>query len=282
MKQNSPKTIKILLTEGDPDGIRIAEITMRTIKVVLIPRNKWIDAQKRSELQYAGCYFLIGKDIETEKNMVYVGESDDFINRINSHNRNEDKDFYNTIIFMTTKDNSFNKAHIQYLEWYFTNAVKDADRYILVNSPTTKPTIDESDESGMEDAIDTIQPLVFTLGHALLDKIERTNDKEIFVCKGKNAKADGKYLAEGFIVFKKSTANIEEVSSAGSWVINMRKKLREQGILKENGKIYDFVKDYIFASPSAAAAAVLGRRANGWTEWKNNDGKSLDEIKRRQ
>jgi hypothetical protein len=44
--------------------------------------------------------------------------------------------------------------------------------------------------------------------------------------------------------------------------------------------IYQFVEDFIFRSPSAAAAAVLGRSANGWTEWKNKEGKTIDEIYR--
>ncbi len=41
-----------------------------------------------------------------------------------------------------------------------------------------------------------------------------------------------------------------------------------------------FTSDYIFNSPSAAAGVVLGRNANGWIEWKNEDGKTLDELKR--
>ena len=36
----------------------------------------------------------------------------------------------------------------------------------------------------------------------------------------------------------------------------------------------------LFGSPSMAALAVLGRRANGWTEWKSPDGATLDELKR--
>ena len=36
--------------------------------------------------------------------------------------------------------------------------------------------------------------------------------------------------------------------------------------------------DYIFSSPSAAAAIVLGRNANGLTEWKLKDGKTLKEF----
>ena len=61
----------------------------------------------------------------------------------------------------------------------------------------------------------------------------------------------------------------------------MRKNLIEDGVLIKEGTIYKFSDDQIFKSPSAAAATVLARRANGWIEWKDEKGKTLDELKRR-
>ncbi len=37
-------------------------------------------------------------------------------------------------------------------------------------------------------------------------------------------------------------------------------------------------QDYSFNSPSAAAAVILGRSANGRTEWKDVQGKTLKQI----
>ena len=36
----------------------------------------------------------------------------------------------------------------------------------------------------------------------------------------------------------------------------------------------------VFASPSMAAMALMGRSANGWVEWKAASGRTLDELKR--
>ena len=36
--------------------------------------------------------------------------------------------------------------------------------------------------------------------------------------------------------------------------------------------------DYIFSSPSTAAVMVMGRNANGLSEWKLKDGKTLKEF----
>jgi len=48
----------------------------------------------------------------------------------------------------------------------------------------------------------------------------------------------------------------------------------------QDGSILTFKENHIFNSPSAAAAAVLARKANGWTEWKDQSGNTLDQLKR--
>ena len=49
----------------------------------------------------------------------------------------------------------------------------------------------------------------------------------------------------------------------------------------ENGK-FIMNSDMTFSSPSTAAVFVLGRPSNGWTEWKDKDGNTLDSVYRRQ
>ena len=55
----------------------------------------------------------------------------------------------------------------------------------------------------------------------------------------------------------------------------MRKKKRQKNIINQE---FVFVTDYIFTSPSLAAAIVMGRNANGRTEWKNINNKSIKDI----
>lgn len=52
------------------------------------------------------------------------------------------------------------------------------------------------------------------------------------------------------------------------------------GALALNGNTYVFTRDHLFASPSMAAIAVIGRSANGWLEWKTSQGQTLDAVKR--
>ena len=65
------------------------------------------------------------------------------------------------------------------------------------------------------------------------------------------------------------------------WIGILRKRLLEEGVLKAENGVYVFQQDYIFNSPSAAAATILGRSSNGWRSWKDKDGKTLDELKRK-
>ena len=135
-------------------------------------------------------------------------------------------------------------------------------------------------EADLLDNYDTVKILLATLGYPIFEEIKKSLEKkkEILFCKGKDANAEGDMVDDGFVVFKGSTANKEESNTAGTWVTGTRKKLIDSKILVEEEGIYIFTEDYLFGSPSTAAATVLGRRANGWTEWKNDQGKTIDKL----
>lgn len=56
-----------------------------------------------------------------------------------------------------------------------------------------------------------------------------------------------------------------------------RQKLIAKGIVDSD---FLFTNDYIFTSPSLAAAIVLGRSANGRTEWKTANQKTLNMLEK--
>ena len=53
------------------------------------------------------------------------------------------------------------------------------------------------------------------------------------------------------------------------------KDSRKKAQIDENGIL---LEDVLFRSPSYAAAFVIGGHANGLTEWKTEEGKTLKEI----
>lgn len=60
-------------------------------------------------------------------------------------------------------------------------------------------------------------------------------------------------------------------------VVNLSNQLEVDGVIKNNV----FEDDYIFPSPSLAAAMVKRNSANGWVEWKSEDGEPLDFIRKK-
>ncbi len=275
-----PQTIQIFLPEGEARGIRIAEITARIVNAVCIPRNKIQDAQKRKEVNRVGVYFLFGEGEEDVKPVVYIGEAEDVHHRLKQHNRN--KDFWNTAIVVTSKDANLNKACAKFLEWYCYNKANEIKRYRLENNAEpTKSAISEADEAYSLDFFENMSVLLSVLGFPVFNPLKKAKKQEQFICKGKKALAHGEYTDDGFLVLAESKANIDESRSIQEWIMRIRRKLIDTGMLKQIGDVYVFNEDSLFNTPSAAAATVLGRSANGWTEWKTKDGKTLDELKRK-
>lgn len=271
------KTIQIYLPDGNPRGLKIAEITSRTVQAVLIPRSVLDEASKRPELDNVGVYLLFGSS--DSKPLVYIGEAENCLSRLKQHNKS--KDFWTHAVAFVSKTHFFTKTHIKFLEWLSCEQTIKANRYTLENGNTpSKPHLSESVEADLYDNFETIQVLASTLGYPVFDLIRKPTKKEVIECKGKSAYAEGEYTEDGLVIFSGSTCNLQETPTAGSWIIGMRKDLVEEGVLIESNGVYKFTSDYVFSSPSAAAAVVLARRANGWIEWKYKNGKTLDEVKR--
>ena len=102
---------------------------------------------------------------------------------------------------------------------------------------------------------------------------------EEYELKGPGADANGIFTDNGFLVKAGSIAR-REIAPSGRNVISVHQHLISEGVLIDDGGKLQFAKDHLFKSPSGAAAAVLGRTANGWISWKHADGKTLCEIKR--
>jgi len=275
------KTIQIFLTDGTPSGIKVAEITSNIERAIVIPRNKLSDASSRKETSNPGIYFLFGVDEDRAKPIVYIGQTKDGIKRIKNHDQK--KDFWNYAILIISKTNSFQKTHIEFLEELTIRKAKEINRFELLNAVSPQQTeLPEHLEADLLDSFDTIEMLLSTLGYPIFSKIgqQSKSKKDIFFCKGKDGFGSGQLTNEGFVVFKDSVCHLELSKTAGSSLKNLRDRLIESGVLITSGNVLKFDSDYLFNSPSAASNVILARRSSGWTEWKNNNGKTLDELKR--
>jgi len=277
-----PQTIQIFLPDGSPRSIKIAELTNRVVKAILIPRNQLENVAKRKEVSNVGLYFLFGESNENAKPMVYIGEAEDCLVRLKQHNR--EKEFWTHAVVFVSRIGTFTKAHAKYLEYLGVKVAQEVNRYKLENATIPRlPHITESMEADLLDSFDTIKVLLSTLGYPVFESISKKEiaKKELFFINAKGIKAEGDLIDDGFVVFKGSEVALNTVPSCQDYIMNFRERLINDGMLLKNGTRYQLTEDYIFNSPSAAAMVVQGRTANGWIDWKNKKGVTLDELKRK-
>lgn len=75
---SKPRSINILLLEGDPNGIRVAQISVSTIQAIAFRRNQLGKVRRTfPEIVGPGVYTLLGQGEENADRLVaYIGESE--------------------------------------------------------------------------------------------------------------------------------------------------------------------------------------------------------------
>ncbi|UUO04787.1 GIY-YIG nuclease family protein [Blastopirellula sp. J2-11] len=280
MTSPAAKTIQIFLPSGEPRGVRIAEFTNRTVQVIVVPRSDLVEAKQRAELDHIAVYFLFGESEESAKPIVYIGQTEDIRKRLNNHNSK--KDFWTTAVVVSSRTQTFTQAHIRYLEWYCLQAAKETGRFAIANDVQPgMPFVTEPMEADLLDVFETLSVLVSTVGYPVFEPfVNKSTNSETFFIKSIDCAAEGDFVEDGFVVLAGAIARKEITPSGVDLIEPVRKLLIESGVLVDQGTNLKFTQDYLFNSPSRAAIVVLGRRANGWTEWKNSSGRTLDEVYR--
>ena len=283
----SGKLIRLFLVDGNPNGLRTIEISNMTIYATIFPRIKLKEFLNRSEAKKPGSYILFGNDINNlTETIAYIGEGDPVSERLKAHaSGSSQKDFWNEAIVFTSKDDYITKTQIQYLESEIYRLALESDRVKLDNTQKPSlPNLSEVDNAEMKNFLEGAKLILSSIGINILEpsKIVKEDKKQerdkIFEFRIKGALGKMKLEEDKYIVLKGSTAVIEERPSASESIVKMRKDLINKDIMKKlENSLYIFQEDYIFNSPSYAAAAISGGNENGRKEWKYK-GKNLNEI----
>lgn len=279
----TPKTIQIFLPGGDPRGIRIAEITTRIVQAIEVPRKLLPEFLAMDESTQVALYFLFGESDDDGDNEVYIGQTSDLRARLPDHNKK--KDFWQRAVVVISRTQNLTQTHALFLEWQSIQQCRAAERYAGQNGNAgSRPFTPAPLEADCVEIFETTQTLLATLGYPVFDKLtsgSSTAVDEYFYCTASSCQGKGQYTEEGFVVLKDSVGRLENVVSIqGTPVEAMRVRLLESGVMEADGDRVVFLKDHLFNSPSQAAAAVLGRSSNGWVDWKDERGRTLDELKR--
>ena len=273
-------SIRIFLPDGVADGLKIVEKSNWSGRGVVCPRALFVDNKSRDEFVRTGVYVLIGPSESGDVPTVYIGQGDPVRPRLESHYAK--KDFWTTTVFFVSKDENLNKAHIGYLESRLITLAKEAKRAAMdnVNAPVL-PSMSEMDIADAEGFLDEVLLCLPILGVNVFMKPVTVSRRGQLRLKGKDASGSGFESPEGFVVLSGAKARVEEVASVHKFVTALRNGLVDRGIFVTDGKQYRLTQDYTFNSPSQAAAALMGRNANGRIEWRDSKGVTLKEIQER-
>ena len=211
----------------------------------------------------------------------YIGEAEIIRDRLKQH---KTKEFWVSAIVFVSKDENLTKAHVRYLESRLLAEAATINRFALEQNQSGGAKLPESDREDMEVFLARIRQLLPVLGSDILSPIAQSAAKAqpggVLYARIKGAEGRGQRTANGFVVFRGSTAVLEERPSAENYpyVLAQRKQLIAEGVLAEREKFLIFTKDAEFNSPSAAAAVIHGGSANGLTAWKTEGGLSLKQL----
>ena len=284
------KKLTVYMIDGTAYGPRLSEIGNWVGKAIYSPRSSINKIINRSEFDNPGVYCLKGDptdDAFDEK--IYIGEAENIKTRLKQHLSDPNKDF-KELIFFVSKDELLTKTQIRYLESRLVQIAIEAKTAQIDNgnSPSL-PTLHEADISDMEYFLEQIKLILPVMGFKFLisstikesDKNSFSDKKsvhETYLIKTKTFKATMQETDQGYIVSKGSEAKKSLSKSCTETYKNMRRKLVETAIMKENSDKLIFTEDTIFNSPSAASNMVLGRNSNGFTEWVTKNGLTFKEV----
>jgi hypothetical protein len=274
------RSLELFFIDGKPDGMLTAEVFNWTGHVLMTPRTQISDALRRKEARYTGVYLLFGE--RDGEPLAYIGEGEDISDRIRNHEAR--KDWWTTAVLVTASANNLNKAHVKYLEARLVEEARAIGRIQLENGNTpARASLSEAAQANMESFLDylllvlpalridsfvrNLRPSVSSVGAPLG---EAGGSEFEIVSKKHGLTAQAVLVGGDFIVQAGSQARSawEGVGSKHTSYAELHDELTRNGVLQLVNDHRVFSSSYAFSSPSAAAAVVLGRPANGTIEWK--------------
>jgi hypothetical protein len=269
------KAVLILLMDGTLTGITRCSIANWTGLVYKIPRTEVNKCKDFEDLRQCCVYFLFGESEDDGSPVVYIGQAglrksgDSVLVRLQEHINNPQKNYWTEAVVFTS--NSFGPTELNYLEHKFCALAQETNQYIVKNGNDPNPgKVTLEKEFELKEVIEYSKIITGLLGYKIFEE-KKYSGVDLYM--GNNQRAICKRTSEGFIVLKGSYIKQGNSTTLSSSYRLLRAKYEH--LIDSNDKLQ---KDTFFASPSAAASFVLGRNANGLTEWKTFDGKTLKDV----
>lgn len=267
---------------------RIISCENQVTELFVIDRaDKKFVAEHSAELNKPALYILVNRD----KRQLYVGETDDSIKRLKNH---EAKDFWTEAIVFHSTTETLSTTEVRWLEAKTYEALKELGYYDLSENKVApqQPPLKKNQIYTLEPIFEEAKNYICAAGFDIFlkgkeeQKVEVkpvVTSEHIFYCKHKESKAMG-YLIEAsneFVLLAGSELRSGTRPSLQHSLVSKRAQFIAEQCDTVNG-ISVLRANYVASSPSIAGSLILGRNTNGWTKWKDANGKTLDEVYRKK
>ena len=272
------KKLETIYHNGQPDGIRSIRRHLSTMTTYVIPRTLLSEAKKLSGINRPGIYYLISENDDNKIAQIYVGQTRNGVSRLDDHNRS--KNFWNKAIMFLADNKTFSLDMISGLEAYAISKAHESNRYKVENAVNPKYEIDEYDLPLIEEVYEEIQFIMATQGYKMENAKSTLNEANILHTTRNGITAYGVYDGECFDVLEGSEIYLAKPVTIEKYNVQRKELLDNGNIILIDNK-YILKTTLTFNSPSGASDFVIGGSTNGWIEWKDKDGKTLDELYRK-
>ncbi len=267
--------LTIMLIDNQTDGIKLCDVEGESLMTVVIPREKLADAKKLPDIPQRGIYYLLDED-HGILSRVYAGKTTQGLSRLDSHKSK--KDFWNKAVMFLDSDRNIDKDVLDCLEAKAIDYIQTHGDYKSDNGDNPKPHINPYKEGAIERLHQSILFRMSALGFDL----DRTyagpiNNTMLFHARKKGINGLGFYNKETghFTVCEGSQVDLNHAIIKNKSATEAR-----TSIFRTEAGIVTLQHDIEFNSPSSAAVFVLGGSQNGWIEWLNDAGQTLNEVYR--
>jgi hypothetical protein len=294
--------IRLILLDGDPEGLRSAAIAGRTTVLLACPWTRLKTLLARDEAKRPAIYFLVGTPLMTSdtgfEQSIYVGECDSLAERFSGGHHKAEAAEWNQIFLATTSEGTFNKAHARLAEYRLRDRAADARRAEVLTMAASEGRIDEGDAAFAGEFVDNVVLLAQTLGLTLFRPpvsrgrpaaapssagtaaasvalpIQTTpTEPDLFAFdhrKGEVIRAQMAVDGTEFVVLAGSLARADDLEGLSNTIRQKRVSAREAGVLKADVAGFErFTQDYPTGSPSTAGSMVYGSACAGPIAWRH-------------
>lgn len=277
MKSN-PRLIQTYLPDGTLEGLRIIELDPSAVKAFVIPRLKIASAKERAELSQPALYLLINSG----DNQLYIGESENFLHRMRTHD--QAKGFWDIVIAIISSTNKLEKSDIKYLESLAVERAKSSAAMEVLNKTVpARNNVHEFKLHSLQTILDDTALIAESLGYSIFATAQ-DDAKDVWYCKSKNTDTRAQFRGDKFVVLAGSRI---DKGVAPSWAISQPNAVAERQEIfakygRDLGDAIEITENVPFKSPNHAGKFAAGRSVNAWTTWKDPTGRTMDEVIRKE